>query len=386
MENDDLRFLSESRVVLCLTLVQHLCSRLLYANIHAQKKKNGLVTNIRRGVTVLYYYYYHHLCNQSEARILKVLGKDANKRVPVTEDFLSVFSICFPQVEELPTVAICVPWTQCLKYVKQRRVLLVDGFALLSYVHVAGWAAQRWRSDFKEWLTHDQSIVSEWWETHESGRPEELSYLMRRGEFFNDEDFEREPLIEERLGPIYKKFFSDVLTLNTQEGSSSSSSSSSSRSYLKPHSSFKTYEDCMPGCIRQLYQQHIINRTHLKNDERLTFVSWCVKVNMPEHVLQEGWERMCRQDTHVDERSFKLLKLEMSSIYKRFSEKSGYNFNGCKSMEKYCPFTIVDIEDIDVRKQSCIMVTCESIPQFWRENSQKWSPLSASNSKLRALQ
>ncbi len=384
MDNEELHYLSESRLLLFLFVAQHFCARLSYSREHSARTKNPLVSNIRRGISVLYHYYYHHLCRQDEACILRALGDDAKDRIPADEDFLTTFSICFPHVSQLPTVAIRVPWTECLKHVKHKNVLLVNGYALLSYLHVAGWAAQKWKMHFRQWMQHDESIIDDWWKCRQEGSNEQLRYKLSTGDFFNDDDFERSPLIERRLGTTYKSFVARAKKEITLLVQSSSSSSSSSQYVMKPHNSFKVYKDCMPPCVLKLYSQHFLDGTHMKNAERLTFVSWCVKVGMPEHVLQEEWEAMCRQDSRVDERMLKSLKTEVGNIFKRFSSNTEHRFNGCPKMTNYCSFT--DIEDIVSRKSKCIAQTCENVTQFWQENPEKWSPISASNNRLRRYQ
>ncbi len=393
LDLQDLEFVSELRISLTLVIVQHFCSRL--------PRNNALRSKIKHGVSVLYHYYYMYVCGEGEeSAIVRTLNSQSVSKIrinakhqrldmddhetdeerhelnTIVEDVLTTFRIVFPDRRE-PTTILKVPWTECLRHVREKHVFIRDGMAYLTYLHVAGWAAQRWRSDFKRWVEHDHKVAEEWWQRHEFEKPEALVYAMMRGCFFSKKDRERDPDIEHRMKRVYETTFSFGRSLDIQLTSSSSSSPSTSVQITLD--SFEDYENIMPPCVHKLYSQHLEKGTHLKNSERLTFVSWCINMNVPWHLVEKAWMTMCTKDVRVDDRKLAELKRELQSIHTRFTASPG-RFNGCESISSYCPF--VDIEDIGLRKDLCVGVLCDT-ESDWRKHTHRWSPMSASIYRLK---
>jgi nucleotidyltransferase/DNA polymerase involved in DNA repair len=115
----------------------------------------------------------------------------------------------------------------------------------------------------------------------------------------------------------------------------------------------------MPPCIKNMYESHMNNHTHFKNDERLKFFWWSFKASIPLEIVMDMWTVMLDNDTAIPQREREAVKREGKNLYLKHqrSRESGneYNYFGCVKMASYCPFvntqpsasqSIGDIEDL----------------------------------------
>jgi hypothetical protein len=175
---------------------------------------------------------------------------------------------------------------------------------------------------------------------------------------------------------------------------------------------FKDYGKIMPPCIHAMYEAHIKNRTHFKNDERLKFFWWSFKASIPLDIVMDMWHAMVDNDATVNPREKETIKREGKLIYQKHqrSRETGTEFSyfGCVKMAQYCPFSsqntptastssssssshdIGDIEDMGVvpRKIKCgntlwdnkLFVPTQSLGMETRwpgRYLRKWSPMTA---------
>lgn len=397
--NDALRYVSDYKLRLAMTLIQHLCVRL-----HTPTLRQQLIA----GMVVLYHYWQFHVLERSEERIIEQLKDFRVVRVnaktqrdgsaiDIEKDFLTVAEI--NDVQPRPRYMIIVPWTQCLQLVGHRRVLLNDGHAYLNYTQVAAWATQKWMSGFDYWARHDVDIAiphidkqlanvvhektDREFEAFRKRLVRDFSTVMLRDHYYSTMTTDLNA--DQFLLPVYTQLFRYVEHLD--QATTTATSSSTSTTVTASYATFDEYLAVMAPCILLMYEKTVNARTHFQFTERFIFFTWAFKVGMPLRILMIMWTRMCEQDEKaVREGKVSSLLLEAEATYKKHeSSQTQVNLHGCASIRKagHCAFAVEDIEDIVVSQRACIQCVCPPESNWHQCAPNGWSPMAASRSKIK---
>jgi hypothetical protein len=325
----------------------------------------------------------------------------------------------------LPQFIIKVPFTQALKiHGKKQSYYMEDGMTFLDYTHMADWMRDKWHASVSNTRRWDLENIAWPWLDTEQKRFADVIPINTYETIPEFIEFMRG--FEERQfnGPLRQKMRSEMFTsliprdslesygdphaivpfiytpvfehgrileqrlkvrnsLNRQQTPGTRGPGdlpSENEIFYQPIAEnitgdfYKDYGKIMPPCIRAMYETHVRNRTHLKNDERLKFFWWTFKASVPLDLVLSMWEEMIDNDASVPSREKKSLRKEAVIIYQKQQRnreaQNEFKYFGCAKMSTHCPFTkrsstpscssssdVGDIEDlgknIGHRKISC---------------------------------
>jgi hypothetical protein len=336
-----------------------------------------------------------------------------NKQFPTNPamSYTYLFTMKHGEKAAIPSFVIKVPWLQALGIMgRHENYYTEDGFVFLDYTQIAVWMRDTWHSAVIHTRRWDEEKVIWPWLDYEYAKYQDvipmnidmmytefldflkgfnertffgpLKQSLRNGLFSSIEEDPNEPtpyadyrlVVPYLYAPVFehgRRLESQLrarLLMARQNAAQSGASNdipSENEIFYQPLEAnvtgnfFEDYGRIMPPCIKNMYESHMNNHTHFKNDERLKFFWWSFKASIPLEIVMDMWTVMLDNDTAIPQREREAVKREGKNLYLKHqrSRESGneYNYFGCVKMASYCPFvntqpsasqSIGDIEDL----------------------------------------
>lgn len=387
------------------------------------------------------------------------------KWIPATNPmnaYKYLFARKYGEDQPVPAFIIKVPWSQATGILsRQENFYMEDGFVFLDYMKISSWMRDVWHSAVNNAHSWDNKNIIWPWLDREGEAYKDvipinvdmshtefieyfkgfnertfhvpLSQQLENGLFFvesdDDEGSDKSDASEvdhnKALSFLYRSVFDHgrkleamlrtrvlMMRRSIAESTSSSEIPADNEIFYQPLESnvtgnfFNDYGRIMPPCIRIMYEKHIEERTHLRNDERLKFFQWAFKASVPLAILLEMWSMMIDNDSSVSQRERKTLYQECSNIYNKNQRNRDSNtelhYFGCAKMQIYCPFvsqkptsssSLEDIEDLgkelSTRKIRCGNALYDAKtpvpnkgmvePRWPHRYLSRWSPMTATS-------